>query len=197
MVLKKGEATRRRVLTSAAYCLAFKGEKNTTFQAIADHCGVSQPLVVRYLKSRDNIFRIVMNDVIESAREQTEALLREAHDPVEKLKAYLKVSVKVFLHEETTPRLYLMLHYLAGYHQEYKEMNTMIKEVALARITEILEEGVEAKVFRRDINANAIARLTHDALVGVLLSSITELNHPQINKVISDLTGMILNYICE
>src|SRR3954467_8263186 len=97
--LRKGERTRQKLLQAALFCLAHYGERETTFQKIADHCGVSQPLVVRYFKSRDKIFPLVLEDFLTRARAKTVNALKQNISPLDKIRNYLEVSVSLFRDE--------------------------------------------------------------------------------------------------
>jgi AcrR family transcriptional regulator len=174
---KKGEAQRLRIIESASYCLTNFGERGATFQAIAEHCQMSQASVVKYLKSRDNIFAEVLNHWIARARRTTEESLANSGSPEEKLRNYIRISVEIFSASKDFRHIYLMLHYFASIDERYRVINTEIKTVARERVAGILQAGVSDGSFRK-IDIPLTAKTIHNSLVGYLISSITEISKP-------------------
>lgn len=189
--MKKADQTKAKIMRSAAFCLAHFGERETTFQAIADHCGVSQPLVVKYLKNREGIFSSVLEEMVEKARSITVETLSQSSSAKEALTNYLFVSLENFERDQTISKIYLMLHYFAGIDLKYKAINSQIKKVAVDRIYGILEAGVESGEFRHSLDTYGLARIIHDGMVGILLSAITEVGPPPTRKTIKDFSDAI------
>ena len=170
---KKSEATRQKIIESATYCLLNFGDRKTTFELIAQHCGVSEGLVVKYLKNRDGIFLAVLNHWIEWARQKTEQRLLSAGSPEKRLRNYIQVSVELFKGTGEFARVYLLLHYFAGVDPKYRAINTDIKNVAVARVSKIIEDGITDGSFEK-VDVALIAKTIHNNLVGNVLSAITE-----------------------
>lgn len=189
--MKKADQTKAKIIKSAAFCLAHLGERETTFQAIADHCGVSQPLVVKYLKNREGIFSNVIEEMVEKAKSATVEVLSQSSSATDALTKYLFVSLENFEKDQTIPRIYLMLYYFAGIDPKFRAINSEIKRGAVDRIYNILEAGIESGEFRRSLDTYGLARIIHDGIVGILLSSITEIGAPPTKKVIKDFSEAI------
>jgi AcrR family transcriptional regulator len=188
MMGQKGEAQRIKVIESASYCLSNFGERGATFQAISDHCKLSQASVVKYLKSRDNIFPMVLDHWISRARKITEEALLEVGTAEEKLRHYFHVSIKLFFERPDINKIYLMLHYFATFDERYRVVNTQIKTVAQERIAAIIQAGIDDGSFRK-IDARLYAKTMHNSLVGFLLSSVTEISQPsdlQLAQIVED-----------
>lgn len=173
---RKGDLQKQRVIESASYCLTHFGERGTTFQAIAEHCQISQASVVKYLKNRDNIFPTVLEFWITRARSKTEEVLSPNVSPEKKLREYLKVSNDLFHETHEISIIMLTLHYFAGVNEKYRAINSEIKEVAQKRIAAIIEEGIKDGSFKK-VNVRLIAKTIHNNLMGYLLSSVTEIKH--------------------
>lgn len=173
----KGEVQKQRVIESASYCLANFGERGTTFQTIAEHCKISQASVVKYLKTRDNIFPVVLDYWITRARGRTEEAIAANSTPEQKLRSYFKVSSDLFHESREVSVIILTLHYFAGISDKYRVVNAQIKDVAQDRLAAIIEEGMKDGSFKK-VNAKAVAKTMHNSLMGYLLSSITEPHQP-------------------
>lgn len=192
----KGEKTKARILRSALYCLAHFGERETTFQKIADQCGVSQPLVVHYFKSRDNIYRLVLEHFVAIARQKTEESLNSRLSPPEKLRDYFRVSLAVVRDDPEWARIYLMLYYFAGFSDEYRAINSAVKAIAVNRVANILREGVEKGSFQID-NIELTAKSIHIHVVGLLLNVLTENPTYPDQTLLKALDDIVLRYVSK
>ncbi len=173
---KKGDLRRAQIIEGASYCLTRLGDRKTTFQAIADYCKVSQPLVVRHFKNRENIFPVVLDYWIRRAVVRTEEAMAKSGSPEEKIRNYLRVSIEIFRDGDFS-QIYILLHYLAMSDEVYRLQNTKIKTTAIARITKMIEEGIKDGSFQ-SVNAELTAKVIHNSLVGFVISSVTEANNP-------------------
>jgi AcrR family transcriptional regulator len=192
----KGTATKARIVEAATICLGSLGDRGTTFQSIADQCGVSQALVIKYLGSRDNIFPVVLMHWIERARQETERSLLPVGSPTARLRDYIRVSIFLFLERVEISKIYMILHYYALVDAKYRLINTQIKDVATKRIAEILEDGVKEGVFTV-ADAQTTAKTIHNALVGFLLSSVTESKKPSHLDLPRALDELIFSYVLK
>lgn len=174
---KKGDLQRVKIIESASYCLARFGEKGTTFQVISEHSKMSQASVVKYLKSKDNIFPEVLNYWITRARDVTEKALDPKLTGEQKLRSYLKISHDLFFEAHEISMTIMTLHYLAGIEEKYRVINTQIKNVAQDRIAKMIEEGIKDGSFQKT-NSKLAAKTIHNCLTGYLLSSISETKKP-------------------
>ena len=138
----KGELQKVKVIESASYCLVHFGERGMTFQAIAEHCKISQSSVV-------NIFPVVLDYWINRARDITAAAIVPEQSPEEKLKAYLKVSHQVFFERNDVSISFLTLHALAGVDEKYRLLNSQIKEVAQNRVADLLKKELKIEASKK------------------------------------------------
>jgi AcrR family transcriptional regulator len=187
---KKSELTRLKIIESATYCLLNFGDRKTTFQTIADHCKMSQSLVIKYLKTREGIFPVVLDFWIAWAREKTEGTLIKSGSAEEKLRDYINASIELFNSQEFA-RIYLLLQYFAGVEESYRLKNSEIKKVAVHRIMQIIEEGIISGEFKK-IETLHVAKTIHNSLVGFVLSRITESPQSYFLKLPQQLEEMCL-----
>jgi AcrR family transcriptional regulator len=185
----KGDRQREHAILSASHCLAHYGERGATFAAIAEHSQMSQASVVKYLKTRENIFPTVLDYWISRARTRTADAINETASPEEKLRSYLKVSRELFHETRDVSVIILTLHYFAAVNEKYRVINSEIKDVAQKRISSIIEEGIHDGSFKK-VNSTVVAKTMHNALMGYLLSSISEIKSPtdlQLPEALADL----------
>lgn len=190
----KGDLRRIKIIESASYCLAHFGERGTTFQAIAEHCKISQASVVKYLKTRENIFPTVLEYSISRARAVTESAVNQTETPEQKLRSYLKVSYKLFHERHEISVTILTLHYFAGIDEKFRLINSQIKDIAQERIAGIISEGMSDGSFKK-VNARLAAKMLHNCLMGYLLSSITETSKPSDLRLPDMLADLCVNFV--
>lgn len=142
--ISKGEKTKELAILSAIHCIAKLGYGETTFQAIADHSKLSQPLVVHYFKKKENVFPMVINYLIKMAQEvHVTSELSATQD----LKDYLTAAIKIFRLAPNTARVYFTLTYLAVFKDCYKNSYSKIKDVNIRRLADIISKGIERNEF--------------------------------------------------
>jgi len=191
--ISKGKKTRQRIIQEAMYCIANYGDRDTTFQKIADRCNISQPLVVHYFKAREDIFPTVLMHALEEARSKTVKEIDRGNTAKDKLLRYFRVSFSIF-RESQVSSIYLTLYYFAGFDPKYRDINTQIKQVAIKRISELLKLGIKKGEFRK-INVPGTSKLIHNSLVGMLLNTITENPMQSDKQLLKTFENFVLNLL--
>lgn len=174
VAMKKSFISQKRIHESLVVCLGKYGIEQTTFQQVADHCGVSQALVVKTYKNRENMIRSAFVELLEEAKELTK---KHVIGPtaINKIKQYASISLEIFQLRKETARLYVLLYYLASFDERYLQLNTLIKETAVERIQQILQEGkASGELSTSALDSPMQAKAFHSALTGILLNSATE-----------------------
>lgn len=187
--MTKGEATYTRLLEAAMRSYAIHGDRGTTFQTIADISGVSQPLVSKYFKNREAVLPAVIDKFLKDARVVTQAAVEKAQTPLEKLREYIRISIRMFRDKPEIFKIYLLLHYYSGFDEKYLELNSEIKNVAVDRVTQIIEAGIREGAFKK-CNAKLVAKIIHSSLVGVVLGITSEspiFSDEQLRKMLESL----------
>jgi AcrR family transcriptional regulator len=188
------EQSEEKILNAALFCLANLGDKATTFRSIAERAGVSPALVGIYFKNRDELFPKVLDYVIREGRLDTVRALEEAQNPIEKLKAYFRVSIEFFRATPDRAKIYLQLYHVASFDDHYRMLCRDVKEVAVKRVEVILEAGERAGHFQIK-NRALTARMIHTGVIGLLLSIITtEQAYPD-SVLIQQFESMVLRSI--
>lgn len=166
--------TQEKILQSAIHCLANLGYQNTTFQSIANHCGLSQPLVVHYFKKKENVFPAV----IEYLAQRTRSILNTevVHDssPADRLRDFVRVSIGNARKEAEPARILLTLSFLAVFDEKFRPSNGQIKQIVINDLTEILLAGVKAGQF--DVSEVTLtAKLITSYIMGVRMNLLNEM----------------------
>lgn len=169
----KGERTKTAILNSTVHCLAQRGEADTTFQAIADHCQLPQPLVVYYLGRRTNIFMAAVEHILGYTLIETEKALAKSQDPEGQLKLYFEISLSFFIEQPNIGRIYSQFYSKSTYDPKFRSLNTKLKQEAVDRLSGLFVRILN-KWNRPSYDVHLMAKATHNSLSGLLLNMISE-----------------------
>lgn len=196
--LSKGERTYQKIVDGAFVCIARDGYHATTFQTIADEVKLSQPLMVRYFGSKEQIFPVVIEHFLALARAQTESALKEIEgkaSATEKLKKYIDTSFVIFLSKPQMQKFYMAIYSHSHYDDKIRKINMAIKSGAIQRIVSILNEGISNKEFALSHPPEIVARVIHNTLTGLLLNCVIEGKQTR-QDLIKGMQAMIDSWIC-
>ena len=170
---RSGDKKKEYILRITMSCIADLGLEKTTFQAIADRAGISQPLVVYHLKTRENIFAEVFQYLLDASLAVTEAAISKPETATERLEAYIETSMHFFRSAPAIAPVYVAFYYLSSFHPQYKMMNDKLKAEATQRILNIIAQGLGSGEFKTS-NPALVAKLIHTSITGLLLNLATE-----------------------
>jgi len=146
----KKMSTRDQLLSAAALEFAKHGYAKTNINTVSQKAGFGKGTIYNYFENKHNLFLSVfsrtMNDVVEEIRAATEAI----DNPIEKLKMAIFQDFNYF--EKNEELIVLILRESFGAARESQVEFMKAAEPLFAIYMEIVVEGMEAKLFRQDIN---------------------------------------------
>ena len=74
----RAEGRRKQIVAIAAELFSQKGFRGTTTKEIADHAGVSEPIIFRHFATKDDLYRAILDDKVKQATERMKKNLNEA-----------------------------------------------------------------------------------------------------------------------
>ncbi len=171
--IKKGEATKKRILVEALTLYSIKGVQNTPFQEIADKIGITQAALYKYFSNRDELLK----EAVLLSGEEGRAFFkldpsREIEmSPREKLAHYLKVNVEWAHSGRPYNVAFLSLHYFASQISMIGEVHREVSQLRVQRILQILMD-LKPEIPAKEINSlNAHAISIHNILLGEMLEA--------------------------
>jgi len=171
--LTKGERTRAKILQSAVQCLAKLGYEKTTFQAIADHCGISQPLVVHYFEKRENIFPSVIDYLLGHTQNVIRLELDQSASASRRLNDFVRISLEYVRKEPEEAKVFLTLSLFATFDEQSRLHNGKIKQYAIRELIGILDSGVESREFHVQ-DTQLTAKMIASYIMGVRMNMLNE-----------------------
>lgn len=168
----RAEATRARILDSAARCFARSGFRRTRFDEVAAGAGVSRALVYTYFESKEDLLRSVCQRALAGWRAAVEPAFRREPDATGALRAMVATTLR---YARSRPILRALLGddervvILGG-----DELARRAIDAWRARLVEILERGVASGEFRADLDVSSTA----DVLRAMQLGLIDRMHRP-------------------
>lgn len=89
MVRMKASDRREQLLKTAAQCFAKYGYRGTTTAKIAAEAGVSEPIIYRHFRNKQDLFIALVEKVGDEVMHNWEQASRNARSPLEKLQSLL------------------------------------------------------------------------------------------------------------
>ena len=89
MVRMKAQDRREQLLTTAAQCFAKYGYRGTTTAKIAAEAGVSEPIIYRHFRNKQELFVALIDKVGDEVMNNWKQATRETRSPLEKLQSLL------------------------------------------------------------------------------------------------------------
>ena len=183
MPKSKGEKSRDLIVEKATILLARKGFDQTSFQEIADECGVSQATPIYHFRSKEGLFRAV----VESIRKNKQRLLQQnvemKDDAFDRLLKYFRGHLnwaEVYRYEAG---VFLQLHHFASFDSGFAAIYQEIAIFERREIESLIVAGQREKIFLPKQPTSLLAEILHDCILGVvtnLLAGRGQLHSPRL-----------------
>lgn len=163
------DARRQSILDGARKLASKKGFQGMTTAALAKMLGVTEPVLYRHFKSKDDLFRSLLQDVVSSLTGDLERLALAEADPIEKLRSM--AAAYPSLANERAESFDLIHRSLAG-HKDEKTRSLLRAhyETYETMLVPLIREAQRRDAVRKDIPARTVAwHLMHTA-IGFLMT---------------------------
>jgi len=153
---------RKKIIDAASILYARKGFADTSLQEISENAGVSRSVTRHYVKTKSEIMRMIMEDVLTIFHENLVRMIKGIDDPKEKLTAALYIYLTVVDQQKEKA---LLIYQKSSSLDRASKSRVMQLEVDVSNIfAKIISEGIEQGVFKEvdvDLMAFDIMMLAH------------------------------------
>lgn len=146
--LKSQEA----ILKAALLVFSTKGFDGARVDEIALHSGVQKNLIYYYFDSKDGLFLAVLERMYETVRRRQKDLIIRAMPPIEGMKKLVIFTGRVWLQHPEFLTLLSSENLLGGRHVASSKVIPALYNPLLETIKVLLDRGVQAGLFRDDID---------------------------------------------
>jgi TetR/AcrR family transcriptional regulator, cholesterol catabolism regulator len=154
---------RERILTAAATLFARKGVSATTVREIADEVGILSGSLYHHFESKEAIVDEVISSYLEDLRTRYKLVLASDTDPRTRLHDLIVASLEVVeAHPHATEIYQNDVNFLSTF-ERFAYLKNAGKEVQSTWL-EVITAGVQAGVFRPDLDPKILYRLMRDSV---------------------------------
>ena len=153
---------RKKIIDAASLLYAKKGFMATSIEEISERAGVSLPVTYRYVRKKAEIMKMIMEDLLNSFRENLTRQIGGADQPRDKLATAVILYFKIVDREQDK---ILLMYQKSGSLDAAAKGDVMQLEVVVSEIfSEIIKEGIQKGLFRKtdvDLMAFNIMMMAH------------------------------------
>ena len=185
MARLKAPQRRDQLIAVATKLFARYGYDATTTAAIADAAGVTEPILYRHFKSKQDLFVAIVRATSQQTLAEWEERIAVTTDPVKRIRA---VAQAVPEHIKRLADAYHVLHGALSTSQD-KKVHAVLREhyqQIEAFFRRVVIEGQKAGVFRADLDARSAAwqMILSGIGYGMIALNLGEVERPLVDQVI-------------
>ncbi len=190
---RSGADKREKILKAATKVFAQKGFFYSKVADIAEKAKIADGTVYLYFKSKDEILRSIFDRAMEAFISEGKRELAELKDPIEKLRR-----IAVLHHSRLGADRNLAIVFqveLRGSTKFMRQFSAAGFADYLNIIRKTIEEGQNAKVFRKDIKAVIAAKIFYGALDELVTNWILSKKHYPLEPMADEVLKIFLEGI--
>lgn len=153
MAMRRLKAPQRReqLLGVATHLFAKHGYESTTTAAIAETAGVTEPILYRHFKSKQELFIAIVREMSSQTMDHWHELIKGLTDPAECIR---RIAVEFPRHVEKLADAYHVIHGALATSTDKKVLGVMREHYAQIEqfFVGVVSEGQKAKIFRKDLD---------------------------------------------
>ena len=195
----RGRATRARLIAAAEELFLRLGYDGTSMQDVARRAGISVGTLYHHFADK----RALLLELIDGYGERVAAQRRSDLDFAAFLGDDPRAAFATWLrkaHERlrARPSLYLVVLAASGRDEEVRRRYQRVEQIAVERLTALIEFGQRRGLMRASVDAHAAAFLIHHSLdMAAMQLFLREHSTPDPESVLRELTDLICRYVLE
>src|SRR5450432_491436 len=190
----KAPQRRQQLIDVATKLFAKTGYEATTTAAIAQAAGITEPILYRHFKSKQELFIAIVRDVSKRTLEQWEKLIADETDPAKKIRVAAAAMPE---HFKRLSEYYHVLHGALATSRDKKVLAVMREHYQQIEdfFTRIVTDGQKTGVFNKNVAAKAAAWQLIFAGIGYAMITLNlgpadkELTHEVIDSIVRGIKG--------
>ncbi len=168
----KGEVTRQRLLAEAIELFAKHGFAETSFQMIADRCGLSQSAVLYHFRSKRVLIEEVIGAVTAHNHHYVDRHMQPTDTGVQRLNKFALYNVAWGADHRSHIQVLLLLYYYAYIDEHFETLHFKFLDIAKNRILGHVLAAQREGDIRKDLDAKRITDILFDIKLAVLTEAI-------------------------
>ena len=168
MIRKTGDERRAEIIQSSLELASEVGIAKVSTQAIADRVGIAQATVFRHFKTRNDIFRAVLEFVSGSVFKVLEGQMLSGKPADVRLETFIRRHLAMVSKMKGVPRIL----FSDRLHVEDPELKKTVQNIVTKltkNIAKLIKDGIDEGVFDKGVNPDQMARMTITLLQGSIV----------------------------
>lgn len=165
---RKNHDKRTRILDAALKTFVKRGFPDTKVAEIASEAGVAEGTLYNYFPSKEDLLLALFDEKWGGIIEEIKGKISRLDDPNKKLKAIFSLVVRMFKKNRQLAELFMVDVKQSSIFLNNYTINRIVEFLDL--IEEVLEEGKEKGIYRRDLDTRVAKMIIFGAAQGILLS---------------------------
>ena len=178
MIRKTGEERRAEIIQSSLELASEVGIAKVSTQAIADRVGIAQATVFRHFKTRNDIFRAVLEFVAGNVFKALEGQMLSDKPADVRLETFIKRHLALVSKMKGVPRIL----FSDRLHVEDPELKKTVQGIVTKltnNISNLITDGIKEGVFDKSVNPDQMARMVVTLVQGSIVRwSIFDFTYP-------------------
>jgi len=156
MARLKAPQRREQLMEVATKLFARNGYEATTTAAIALAAGVTEPILYRHFKSKQELFVAIVKAVSEQTMQHWQELIAGIDDPAEQIR---RIAAEMPAHMEKLTDAYHVLHGALAQSRDKKVIAVMKEHYRQIEefFAKLITDGQKAGTFRKNVDSHAAA----------------------------------------
>lgn len=175
-----------KILEKAQELFLNLGFKSVTMDEIANSLGISKKTLYKEYSNKTNLVRSVVNFMFDTVCVSIDEISKQKMNPIDELFHIKRIVMKHLKDEKSSP-LYQLQKYYPKIYNSLKEKQF---EVMQETFQDNLQRGVQAGIFRADIDIDFISRMYFNGATGIKDQHLFPLQ----NYAMNTLMNLFLDY---
>ena len=150
------EVRRRQIAQAALSLVASHGLKGLTIAGIAGHIGLVPSAIYRHFKNKDQVIDAILDLVRERLLGNVQMVTKETENILDRLKRLLMLHIQLIRENRGILRVAFSEEIMSGPPARKGKAYAMVRAY-LQGVAEIVRQGQEAGVIRKDLEPNTVA----------------------------------------
>lgn len=151
------------ILNKAAEKFLNLGVKSVTMDEIARDLGISKKTIYAHYANKTKLVEATAIHVFEKISAGIQAIREEQNDPIEEMYAIKNFACTHLKNERSSPQFQLKKYYP----KIFETIRSKQQQVMEAQITQNLERGIAAGIYRKDLHLPFTSRIYFVGLLGI------------------------------
>lgn len=151
-VVRQPQSTKARILRAAREEFAQRGLEGARVDRIAERSEANKRMIYHYFENKDGLYKTVLEDIYAELRAHEAGLNLEQHSPIDAINLLVEHTFGYFHDNIEAVRLLNDENLHDARHVESSKSIAGLRLTLLDTISETLDRGAAAGLFRKDIN---------------------------------------------